>query len=164
MQTCTINFSPHMWNIDPDSRSVKKNTGHGDEVFQSILHILHKDHVTNNEVMHRIETVTGPHEDLLTTVKKCKMRSYGHVSWSKSLVKTILQGTMPGSRRRGRQHKRWEDNIKEWTGLSFAESQIAAKDRMKWQTVIIKSLVSQQPSIGWWDDDDDDDDVQYCGV
>ena len=48
--------------------------------------------------------------------------------------------------RTGRQHKRWEDNIK--------ELQTAAKDRMQWQTVIRKSLVPQQPSSGWWGNDD----------
>ena len=98
--------------------------------FWSILQISYKDHVTNNEMHFRIETVTWPYEDLLTIVKKCKMRWYGHVSQSNSLAETIFQGTVPGTRRRGRQHKRWEDNIKEWTGLYFAESQITAKDRM----------------------------------
>ena len=28
---------------------------------------------------------------------------------------TILQGTVKGARRIGRQKKRWEDNIKEWS-------------------------------------------------
>ena len=28
-----------------------------------------------------------------------------------------------GGRRQGRQTKRWEDNIREWTGLEFAKSQ-----------------------------------------
>ena len=27
---------------------------------------------------------------------------------------------MKGKRKRGRQKKRWEDNIKEWTGMDFA--------------------------------------------
>ena len=37
---------------------------------------------------------------------------------SSGLAKTILQGTVKGKRKRGRQKKRWEDNIKggqEWT-------------------------------------------------
>ena len=29
---------------------------------------------------------------------------------------------MKGKRRRGRQKKRWEDNIKGWTGMDFASS------------------------------------------
>ena len=40
---------------------------------------------------------------------------------SSGLAKTILQGTVKRNRKRGRQ-KRWEDNIKEWTGMDFASS------------------------------------------
>ena len=40
---------------------------------------------------------------------------------------------MRGGRRRGRQKKRWEDNIKEWTGLEFANSQREVKNRKRWR-------------------------------
>ena len=50
------------------------------------------------------------HEDLLTIVKKRKLQWYGHVSRSSSVAKTILQGTVKGGRRQGRQRKRWENN------------------------------------------------------
>ena len=33
------------------------------------------------------------------------------------LAKTILQGTVQKNLRKGRQKKRWEDNIKEWTEM-----------------------------------------------
>ena len=36
---------------------------------------------------------------------------------------------MKGGRRRGTQKKRWEDNIKEWTGIGFGDSLRAAEDR-----------------------------------
>ena len=60
----------------------------------------------------------GPHEDLLRIVKRRKLNWYGHVSRSPGLAKTILQGTVKGGRRQGRQRKRWDDN-REWTGLEF---------------------------------------------
>ena len=41
---------------------------------------------------------------------------------SSGLAKTILQGTVKGGRRQGRQRMRWEDNTREWTGLEFAKS------------------------------------------
>ena len=47
------------------------------------------------------------------------------------LAKSTLQGTVKEERRRGRQKKRWEDNIKEWTSLEFAKSQRASKNREK---------------------------------
>ena len=43
--------------------------------------------------------------------------------------------------RRGRQKKRWEDNIKEWTGLEFARSQRAAEKKEKWRKLDVKSSV-----------------------
>ena len=83
----------------------------------------------------KIEQATGPHRDLLTIVKKCKLQWYGHVSLSLGLAKTILQGTVKGGRRQGSQKnkKRWEDNIREWTGLEFAKSQKAVENREKWR-------------------------------
>ena len=44
-------------------------------------------------------------------------------------------------RRQGRQRKRWEDNIKEWTGLEFAKSQRAVENRRKWRKLVAKSSV-----------------------
>ena len=63
------------------------------------------------------------------------------------LAKTILQGTVKGGRRQGRQKKRWKDNIREWTGLEFAKSQRAVKSREKWRKLVVKSsMVPQRPS------------------
>ena len=48
---------------------------------------------------------------------------------SSGLAKTILQGTVKEGRRQRRQRKRWEDNIREWTGLEFGMSQMAVENR-----------------------------------
>ena len=42
-------------------------------------------------------------------VKERKLRWYGHISRSSGMAKTVLQGTVKGARKRGRQKKRWED-------------------------------------------------------
>ena len=84
-----------------------------------ILRISYKDHVTNEDVRATIQQGIEPHEDLLTIVKRRKLQWYGHDSRSSDPVKTILQGTVKVGRRQGRQRKRWEDNIREWTGLEF---------------------------------------------
>ena len=44
-----------------------------------------------------------------------------------------MQGTVKGGRRQGRQRKRWEDSIREWTGLEFGKSQRGAENRRKWR-------------------------------
>ena len=74
-----------------------------------------EDHVTNEEVRNRIQNAIGVRDDLLTMVKKRNIKWYGHISRFSGMAKTILQGTVKRARRRGRQKKRWEDNIKEWT-------------------------------------------------
>ena len=81
-----------------------------------ILHISYKVHA-------KIQQAIGPHEDLLTIVKRHKLPWHSHISCSSGLAKTILQGTVKGGRRQGRLRKRWEGNIREWTGLEFAKSQ-----------------------------------------
>ena len=95
--------------------------------YRKIPHISYKDHVTNEEVRVKIQQAIGPHEDL-TIVKRRKLQWYGHVSRSSGLAKTILQGTVKGGRRQGRQRKRWEDNIREWTDLEFGKSQRAVEN------------------------------------
>ena len=70
------------------------------------------------------------------------------VSHSSGLGKTILQGTVKEGRRRGRQKKSWEDNVREWTGLEFAMSQRAVENREKWRKLVVKlSVVPQQLSM-----------------
>ena len=106
-----------------------------------------EDHVTNEGVRAKIQQAIGPHEDLLTIAKRRKLQWYGQVSRSSGLAKTILQGTVKGGRRQGRQRKRWEDNISEWTGLEFGKSQRAVENRGKWRKVVAKSsVVPQRPS------------------
>ena len=49
-------------------------------------------------------------------------------------------------RKRGRQKKRWKDNIKEWTGMDFASSTRAAENRPRWKEVVANSsVVPQRP-------------------
>ena len=92
------------------------------------MHLI-RSHVTNEEVCAKIQQAIGPHEDLLTIVQRRKLQWYGHVSRSSGLAKTILQGTVKGGGRQGRQRKRWKDNIREWTGLGFVKSQRTVENR-----------------------------------
>ena len=114
---------------------------------RKIRRISYKDHVTNEEVRAKIQQAIGPYEDLLTIVKRRTLQWYGHVSCSSGVAKTILQGTVKGGKRQGRQRKRWEDNIREWTGLEFGKSQRVVEKREKWRKLVAKSsVVPQRPS------------------
>ena len=121
--------------------------------YRRLLNISYKDHLTNEEVRSRIQNAFGVHDDLLTMVKKRKLWWYGHISRSSGMAKTILQGTVKGARRRGRQNKRWEDTIKEWTGMGFGVSLRAAEDRERWKGIVATSSVVPQRPPRWreWD-------------
>ena len=116
--------------MDSHSRAAKENTS-----YHKTPRISYKVHVTNGEICAKIQQAIGPHEDL-TIVKIHKLRWYGHVFCSSDLAKTILQGTVKGGRRQGRQKKRLEDNIREWTGLEFAKSKRAVENRENWRKLL----------------------------
>ena len=106
-----------------------------------------QDHISNEEVKARIGNAIELYEDVLTSVKRCKLNWYGHVTRSSGLAKAILQGTVQVGRRRGRQRKRWEDNIKEWTGLEWSIILQKAENREGWRKLVAKStVVPQRPA------------------
>ena len=81
--------------------------------YRKILHISYKDHLTNEEVRAKIRQAIGPHEDLLTIVKRGKLQWYSHVSSSSGQAKTIFlarhsergKKTRQTEEEEGRQHQ-----------------------------------------------------------
>ena len=115
--------------------------------YRKTLRISCKDHVTNEKARAKVQQAIGPHEHLLTIVKRRKLQWYGHISLSSGLAKTIFQGTVKGGRSQRRQRKRLEDNIREWTGLEFGKSKRAVEDRENLRKLVAKSsVVPQRPS------------------
>ena len=76
--------------------------------------------------------------ELLDTVKARELAYYGHTTRKQGscLEKEIMQGTMPGARRRGRPRTAWMDNIKTWTGLPVEESIKMTEGRDKWRKYV----------------------------
>ena len=96
-------YACETWTLTADI--LKKLQATDMRCFRKLLGISYRDHITNNAVRDRIRQAIGPYDDTLTTVKKRKLKWFGHVSRSSGLAKTILQGTLQGERRRGRQKK-----------------------------------------------------------
>ena len=69
-------------------------------------------------------------------MKTPKPRWYGHVSTSIDSQKNITQVTVHSERRRGDNRKKWEDNIKNCTGLNAMETDKLAIVRIKWWFVV----------------------------
>ena len=87
--------------------------------FRRLLDISYVDYLTNEEVRSSVRHTIGSYEDLITTVRKRILRWYRHITRSKGFAKMILQGTVQGGRRKGRQKKRWQDNMTECAGLGL---------------------------------------------
>ena len=133
--------------MDLDCRVREKNAGFEIRCYRRLLNFSYKDHVTNEEVRSKIQAAIGKYDELLTLVKKRTLRWFGHVSRSSGLAKTILQGTVKEKRKRDRQKKGWEDNIKEWTGIDYASSTRAAENRSRCEWIVANSsVVPRRPS------------------
>ena len=115
--------------------------------YHKILGISYKDHVTKKEVHAKIQQAIGPHKDLPSTVKRCKLQWCGHVSpFIRSGQNHLARHSerVKKTRQRG---ERWEDNIREWIGLEFVKSQRAVENGEKWGKLVAKSfVVPQRPS------------------
>ena len=109
--------------------------------LRRLLHISYKEHKTNEYVRKTVCSLVGPQEPLLATVKRRKMIWFGHVTRHDSLCKTIMQGTVEGGRRRGRQRKSWSDNVKEWTDLTMPELLTQTTDRPAWRRMSASSAL-----------------------
>ena len=97
--------------------------------YRGPLNISYKDHGTKEEVRRKIQAAIGEYDELLTLVKKWKLRWFGHVSRPSGLGQTILQVMVKGKIKLHRKKKSREDNIKEWTGMDFVSSTRAAENR-----------------------------------
>ena len=110
--------------------------------MRKLLCISYLEHKTNEFVRNKVESLVGPQEPLLTTAKGRKLAWFGHVTRHNNLYKMILQGTVEGGRRRGRQRKNWSDNVKEWTDTTMLELLVQAEDRPAWRITSVSSALT----------------------
>ena len=145
MSSLVISIFFYAWTLTAELE--KRTQAFEIRCYRRLLNISYKDHVTNKEVRRKIHADIGEYDELLTPGKKRKLRWFGYVSRSSGVAKTVLQCTVKGKRKRGRQKKRWEDNIKEWTGMDFASSTRTADDRARWKGIVANSsVVPRRPS------------------
>ena len=132
--------------MDPHSRAAKKNTSHGNEVLpEDIMHLIKRpcyqrgspcqdpagNRSTRRHPDHRKERQTAVVWTCLPYIRS----SENHLARHNELGKKTRQT-----------EKKWEDHIKEWTGLDFAKSLRAVENREKWrekkgEKMVVKSSV-----------------------
>ena len=116
----------------------------------ALLRISYLENKTNDWVRSSTKSLVGPQEPLLAPVKRRKLEWFGHIIRYNSLSKTILQGTLEGGRRLGRQRKCWKDNIKEWTSLPMPELLTRASCRKDWRRISAESPTTQSvKGLNW---------------
>ena len=97
---------------------------------RKMLHISLKDKIRNNIIGLRQKTGV---KDILIKIKEAKWRWAGHLSrrddnrWTQRLTEWQPR---TGKRRRGRQKRRWRDDITTYLGTTWARN---TKDRKEWK-------------------------------
>ena len=122
----------------------KRIQAFGTKRTRKLLRISSLERKTNDWVRSNISFLEGKQEPLLAIVKRRKLTWFGHVTRHHILSKTILQGTLEGGRRLGRQRKRWKDKIKEWTYLQMPELLTRASCRKDWKRISSESFITFQ--------------------
>jgi len=117
------------------SWTVKRADEHRLEAFEmtalrQILRVLWTAKKTNSWVLER----AGVHRGLLANVKSRNLKYFGHTVHveDKSLEKSVIQGTLPGSRTRERPKTAWIDNVTLWTGLKLEDAIRNVDNRSEW--------------------------------
>ena len=124
----TMTYAAETWTLS--SKMEKKLAAAQHNMERSMLNITYKDRKTNKWVREQTNT-----HDILETVKRKKKWTWaGHISrrednsWS---VVLTMWTPMEGKRNRGRQRKRWRDELQQyWSSTSWYSK---TNDRQQWR-------------------------------
>ena len=93
--------------------------------YRRLLRVSWTEHKTNEWILEKIECGKGTP----TTMKRRRLTYYGRViRRTDCLEKDLTEGCTPGYRTRGRQRRRWREDISEWMGLHMNVAARSAED------------------------------------
>ena len=115
--------------------------------YRKLLHISYKDHVNNEEVRAKIQQATGPHEDLLTIVKKTQTA----VVWSCFPFIRSGQNHLARHNERGKKTRRTKEEVgRQHQGMDrpgVRQVPEGSREQGKMEKLVPKSsVVPQRPS------------------
>ncbi|CAH2248821.1 Hypothetical predicted protein [Pelobates cultripes] len=95
---------------------------------------------SNKSVQQEIKTNCS----LEAMIMRLKLKYFGHIMRRQgSLKKTLMLGKMEGTRRRGRQRRRWIDEVTEAMNMMLLELRGAVTDRCTWRAMVHMVTESQ---------------------
>ena len=135
--TSTLPYGCETWTLlaDSETRIQALET----KCLRNLLRTSYLEHKTNDWVWSKISFLVSPQYALLATLTRRKLAWYGHFTLRDSLSKIILQGTLDGGQRHGRQRKCWMDNIRDWTSLPIPELLTMTSCRQDWKKISAES-------------------------
>ena len=111
--------------------------------LRKLLRISYREHKTNDNVRSLVKSLVCLQEPLLATVRRRKLACFGHVMRHGTLSKVIIQGTVKGGRRRGRQRRKSRsDNVKDWLEMTFPDLLSMAANRTVWRRTSASSALT----------------------
>ena len=134
----TATYGCETWTINKSDG--EKITAFEMKCYRKIMRISWVEKVTNKEVLARIGIDTPT---LLQTVKKLKLKYFGHIKRHETLQKHILEAMIEGKRGKGRPTRRWEKDIEDWLQMTTPEAGRIAGDRVLYRSVV-REATSQE--------------------
>ena len=104
--------------------------------YRSLLHISYKDLITNNEVL----TLVDEKRWLLDEMKRKKLVYFGHLIRADGKQKHLIEGEIEVTRRRGRQRRKWSNDIMDWMEMSYERCGTVAKNRKDFRVAVVDLL------------------------
>ena len=81
--------------------------------YRRMMQVDWREHRTNASILAELR----PKQRLLERVQKRKLRYFGHLMRADNISTLLIQGRIEGTRARGRQRRRWMDDVCDWTRL-----------------------------------------------
>ena len=83
---------------------------------------------TNEYIKDMMINLIGTYEPILQSIRRRKLKWYGHTIIHENLNKTILQVMVEGNRKYGRPKIKCIDDIKEWINMTQSDLMVKLHD------------------------------------
>ena len=127
--------------------STKKLQGFENKSHRKLLGITYREMKTNEYIKGVMISLIGTYEPIVQSIRRRKLKWYGHTIRHDNLSKTILQGMVEGNRKCGRPKRKWIDDIKEWSKLNQSDLMVKPHDRNEWRRHCLTASSLISPTI-----------------